>query len=112
MCVCVGKAEPLLRVCVRVLLCAQGLAAQDTFYVTYRGKALEKPMARARTHLCTHLCTRTHALVHALMHAHARMWLTHPHPHPLSCVCPQNELVSNALQYYLTMAELEKDESY
>ena len=44
-----------------------GLAASDTFYVTYRGKALDKNM---------------------------------------------RELVTNALQYYLTMAELEKDESY
>ena len=44
-----------------------GLAAQDTFYVTYRGKALNSSM---------------------------------------------EQLVINALQYYLTMAELEKDESY
>ena len=44
-----------------------GLAAQDTFYVTYRGKALNKSM---------------------------------------------EQLVINALQYYLTMAQLETDESY
>ncbi len=32
--------------------------------------------------------------------------------HPLSYSPAQEQLVTNALQYYLTMAELEKDESY
>jgi UTP:GlnB (protein PII) uridylyltransferase len=45
----------------------KGLAAEDTFYLTHRGKALSKNM---------------------------------------------DTLVVNALQYYLSMAELEKDESY
>jgi hypothetical protein len=86
--------------CAAALLC-QGLAAEDTFYVTYRGKALDKNMARAMALCCALL--RVCALAGALALTRA------------CCVglcAPQTELVTNALQYYLTMAELEKDESY
>lgn len=48
-------------------IATSGLAAKDVFYVTYRGKALNKSM---------------------------------------------EQLTTNALQYYLLLAELEKDESY
>jgi hypothetical protein len=53
--------------------------------------------------------TRTWRVVHARISLpHGYSLLTHAR----TCVRHQTELVTNALQYYLTMAELEKDESY
>ena len=74
---------------------SQGLAAQDTFYVTYRGKALNPSMVRPASRVLLRVC----ACVLIALRSFARS-------------CEQEQLVSNALQYYLTMAELEKDESY
>lgn len=66
----------------------KGLAAEDTFFITYQGKALNANMVRM--------------LVYWSKLSRSRLTLAHS----------QDQLVMNALQYYLTMAELEKDESY
>jgi len=61
-----------------------GLQAEDTFYVTYQGAALSKNMVRVRSS----------ETLHASSHA-ARA---------------QEQLTINALQYFLMIAEVEKEE--